>query len=810
MKAPAPLVFFFAAALLAQTAPAVHWQQIESNFLSHPEGQNQREAITLYDWQPPKASLLCPALGTGRITLGTHHPYHLLPAPVRDWLTRLGVVVLEGDRLRCTHALSLACILHQPCREEAFAASERLWYRKDGPPGTAAVLFIPLSRGRINFARQADFSTSGLLTASLPNGFIKRVFPFDPRDSTDWFRTRISGANDRQPFAFASLIFCPQRRQVLVAIEVIPPHGMPLDNIQAIEDLLKRFTNPSHPGWQGSRVTVVQPEPAPQAPSSPRSSAPPPQAPSSPSPSPTSAPTPAEDLARRQQEQRQRNSLAAFACSSPPPLPSELEERFTLPEGTPFLSEDDLAQLIAEVLLEDIETNGDPVLEEIFRDILREPKRPEEPRREERPTWREPEGKPSWPNYEFNEMRPDSRARLAQIERELIPLSCICTTDWIIRSQPYGSRCFDMKVSNLTDLSELSIYPKRLSYAYEDLYVAGQGNSWYQRRHAAFSFQDYSYLRDIYFELPPEGHIHFNDREIGRFFTWPPGRTYWERLPFFDSERQYQRNKELNDERQKLWDRSRKLWKEEADRHNQWIHQRNDRLHQWEAQRDQQVRDWQERQARGQREYREAMERFEREKKAKEGGKERAKQHLDQRAADLLCQTYARAQYCCASLFPLPNFSRPARQPAAGSRPRAPSPPPIDKVLLQWETEIGMNGHNDKFRTVIRRTLRDGLGLSQERSQDWAEKADYGAHRLVIWATWKAVRYKFFQGAALGGAAIALDPGGYYRTLRYTLQPQQIMEWLRSKVGGFFFKELGKFLKRKGKFPEGKWPWDVQ
>jgi hypothetical protein len=391
-----PLVALLAAGfLLVQPLSAIHWQQVEGNFFSHPEGPGQREAITVYDWQLPKASLLYPPQAAGRGRLGADHPCQLLPQPVRDWLTRLGVAVPEGSTLRCTHTLSIACVLHQPCREESFAAAERLWYRKDGPPGTAAVLFIPLSRGRINFARQADFSTSGPLKAVLPNGFVQRVFPFGPRDSTDWFYTHISGADDRQPFAFASLIFCPRQQQVLVAIEVIPPHGMPVDNLQAVEDLLKRFTNPNHPSWRGSRVTVVESEPdgpedAPHeeprhddAPEEPQERPEAPRQPEQRSPEPElqprPEPTPAEDLARRQQERSQQNALAAFACSSPPPLPPEIEQRFTLPEDTPFLSEDDLARLIAEVLLEDIETHGDPMLEEILHGGLQEhPSAPED------------------------------------------------------------------------------------------------------------------------------------------------------------------------------------------------------------------------------------------------------------------------------------------------------------------------------------------------------------------------------------------------------------------------------------------------
>jgi hypothetical protein len=68
-----------------------------------------------------------------------------------------------------------------------------------------------------------------------------------------------------------------------------------------------------------------------------------------------------------------------------------------------------------------------------------------------------------------------------------------------------------------------------------------------------------------------------------------------------------------------------------------------------------------------------------------------------------------------------------------------------------------MNGHNDKFRTVIRRVLRDGIGLSQERSQVWAQKADYWVHKKVIEKTCEAAAKGAWQAAICGIGAISID-----------------------------------------------------
>jgi hypothetical protein len=159
-------------------------------------------------------------------------------------------MVSISGQLILSQKLSITCVVHQPCREEAFDASQRLWYCNiDDCPGEAAVLFIPLNSGRMTFDIPADYS-SGLRVASLPNGFLKRTFPFNYGEAPEWFRTRISGADNSEPFVFASLVFCPKQSKVHAAIEIILPFGTALNSCQEVEDLMKRFMNAKHSCWQ--------------------------------------------------------------------------------------------------------------------------------------------------------------------------------------------------------------------------------------------------------------------------------------------------------------------------------------------------------------------------------------------------------------------------------------------------------------------------------------------------------------------------------------------------------------------------------
>jgi hypothetical protein len=115
-----------------------------------------------------------------------------------------------------------------------------------------------------------------------------------------------------------------------------------------------------------------------------------------------------------------------------------------------------------------------------------------------------------------------------------------------------------------------------------------------------------------------------------------------------------------------------------------------------------------------------------------------------------------------------------------------------------------MNGHNDKFRTVIRRVLRDGIGLRQERAQVWAQKADYWVHRAAIESVCKAVWTGVGTSLTLCGAAtIAIDPQGTYRTARYYyFSKEGIKDTLKRKTFKFLREKMKNSPKWGDKFPE--------
>jgi hypothetical protein len=118
----------------------------------------------------------------------------------------------------------------------------------------------------------------------------------------------------------------------------------------------------------------------------------------------------------------------------------------------------------------------------------------------------------------------------------------------------------------------------------------------------------------------------------------------------------------------------------------------------------------------------------------------------------LLKESHAKAQWRVSSLFPFglpplasiwtpmqPGLRR--RMQEARSRPRAPSPPPLHTDFRKFERICEVNGHRDGFRTVIRRTLRDGCGLSQREAQEWAETADSYVDLAVVMSAGALLKY---------------------------------------------------------------------
>jgi hypothetical protein len=926
---------------MVSSLPAINWQQLGGSYVSRPDGS--RDVSHLYDWQVAKAELRFPDLNEGPIPPDAHHPGCLLPIAVKEWLKRLGIIVRRENGWRMCQKLSITCVVHQPCQEESFATSERLWYRKDIPPGEAAVLLIPLSRGQISFSTLADFSSGGLRNASWPNGFLKRLFPFGYRDEPGWFLTRISGADDNEPFVFASLVFCPRQKQFFVAIEIIPPVGAVLNDIQAVEDILEHFKDARHPWSRNPQPKVIElPPPSNRIiPSSPSNRQPP------------------SESARQQQTRTEQESLATFACSSGPLTP-ELEQRFTLPPGTPFLGEDELAQIIAEVLLEDIETHGDPFLEEIFAGGLEEdpppvdfpippdivphdlitppnlppvnkPPRPStEPHLPPRPC---EYGRPEEPSdHEENYLKNQGgfletfnhnlfspfglQYKVWKIEQMRCP-SCGHSV-WDARGCIWGAFRLNaaqhrLTVKNFNDEvdrynRELRQYKERLAAYNRKVKAWKDWVAWYnpqidernrrlRSEIARIEQEQRDWVERIkrknqqWIDQVQQMRNQWNEQVVHhsqRWIEWAhqqgqqwveriervrqqrdekikqeyqkwakqieSQRERWSHRPAQEQQKwieQVQREKQQWHERieqeQRQWnehvarevqqwaERTEHLKQQWLERHRRLIQQWNERAEQLARQwgdtdehpdpqwyehvqrecrewRNQPAREWQEWSDQLARESRQMQEQVERDRqqireRTRQGRKEQAEQYLEDRAANLLGQAHAQAQYQVyqASLFPFLS-TRPAR-PSSGSRPRAPSPPPMEKVCLQWENSINMNGHNDKFRTVIRRTLRNTLGFEQGRAQELAEKADYWVHNAVIVATCKMAQKENYRGAALGGLAMAVDPIGTYRTARYYyFSKKGIKETIMNKIENFFFERL-----RKSKiWKNEKWLWDVQ
>jgi hypothetical protein len=177
----------------------------------------------------------------------------------------------------------------------------------------------------------------------------------------------------------------------------------------------------------------------------------------------------------------------------------------------------------------------------------------------------------------------------------------------------------------------------------------------------------------------------------------------------------------------------------------------------------------------------------------------KAKRHLEERAVDLLSKAHEKAQYevCQASLFPFAWPSRSFRSGTtsrgSGTRPRSNSPPPLETDRLQFERKINVEGHRDGFRTVIRRCLRNGLGVDQRRAQEWAEIADYFVDWAVIKGTFKAIESR--NGVAVGVAAMAaaVDARGVYRYVKY--DPSIVRDAFMGKVKDFLKAKLRGSLK---------------
>jgi hypothetical protein len=465
-----------------------------------------------------------------------------------------------------------------------------------------------------------------------------------------------------------------------VAIEVIPPANMALNNIQAVEDLLKRFTNAHHPCWQNRRVILVTPEPSPALASSLQS---PPQ-PNTNSPAPTTPPIAlSEDQARRQQERQQeqeerflrciereeQESLSFFARSSGTPTQTMETQWASPPQGMPVLSDDALAEILADVLTEDIELNGDALLEEILNDDEEPPEPPRAPNippdvslEPNLPPEPSQEGRPEDPSEEGRRLQNDIDA----LNREHAEL--LNDEVWRTRNDP---PC------------PLGTLPRCMCPR----------------------------------EFGPPYPLH--DAIKARI------DQFWERLGNWNTRsQQIQQRIDQFNQKAENWERWLQQYNRQVEEYNAAFEREHQRIVQERNHWEEEVRQEMERFQRESLEHQERLMRFRREQQQRQQQRLQEAEHvLKSRAARLLDN--AQHQVCQASLFPLPMVPRPQR-PNSGSRPRSDSPTPLnDAWIRQAEAKLRVGNHNNVIRTSVRRMLRDGCGLSQRTAQNLGDGTEY-------------------------------------------------------------------------------------
>jgi hypothetical protein len=132
----------------------------------------------------------------------------------------------------------------------------------------------------------------------------------------------------------------------------------------------------------------------------------------------------------------------------------------------------------------------------------------------------------------------------------------------------------------------------------------------------------------------------------------------------------------------------------------------------------------------------------------------------------------------------------------AASRPRSNSPPPLDTIKLDFDRKTNLYGHNDQFRTRVRRILRDTLGFSQRHSQEWAENADYWVDKKSIQLCCNMVRKTLTNwnptnqvvSGSIAGSILVSNPKGMYRYSQW--KPEVIKESVMNEVMDFLQDKL--------------------
>ena len=210
------------ATLFWTSAQATDWQVNGDIYL--PMGQGVPVVYPVYGNEDKPLALSQLTIGNGQTFRNDplaeeHNPvavaYFSLPEELQEYLQRLGIVDRDGDLLSFTRDVTITCALHHP------TTSGDSWRYKGMPEGNAAVRFFPFSGEPIGFAIPADMTRNALRTASLPNGFVLRRFPYELEDQAWWAMRERS---DDRFSAFASLLMLSDGA-VYVSTEVLPPAG---------------------------------------------------------------------------------------------------------------------------------------------------------------------------------------------------------------------------------------------------------------------------------------------------------------------------------------------------------------------------------------------------------------------------------------------------------------------------------------------------------------------------------------------------------------------------------------------------------
>jgi TolA-binding protein len=391
----------------------------------------------------------------------------------------------------------------------------------------------------------------------------------------------------------------------------------------------------------------------------------------------------------------------------------------------PELDENVLADVLADVLTENIELDGDALLEEILEEEEEPPEPPEEPDIPPQPAPEmyllpRPSVEPNLPPKPSDENHPPDPS-------EVIHHSLRNQMDEIVRRWNENDR----EHQRLRDI----LKP----------YISRQENLPSDPQYVSTLFGGKQEWERISYDF---------SRAIGA--SWLIRDS--DRVDVLALEQH-----RLHNQARELWRRSFELYRQEGDRYRQWVQDYNRRAEEYNAavnrekerinrqvdefnavlrseqervKREQkrwqdEVRQKIERFQREQQEYREKLRQFQEEQQRKQQERlQRAEKLLESRAETLLDQ--AQYQVCQASLFSLPS-TRPARQ-GGSSRPRSNSPPPLnDAWIRRAEAKLRIGDHNNFIRTSVRRMLRDGCGLSQRTAQNLGDSAEYVADAAVAY-----------------------------------------------------------------------------